>query len=321
MDCKESVKEYCRNLGLNLIGFTKCRIFHELIPGLTKRKNENRQNEFEDKDINKRVDPFQYMKEGKTIISIAFPYLFNLGHKHDVYFSKYTQGRDYHTVVNEYLQKICNFIQSKGYRAEYFVDSNNLPERYIAYLCGIGFIGKNNMLITEKYGSYVFLGEIITDMETDEDEPMECKCEECNICLRACPTSSLEHKDPNICLSYITQKKNIEDDWFNKLKGRMFGCDTCQRVCPYNKNINTSNIEGFKTFDFMENLDLEELIYVNNKEFKEKYKLTSCGWRGKSILQRNALINCITMNKDVDIQGKNIKSPYVLDYYHRLLKK
>ncbi len=63
------------------------------------------------------------------------------------------------------------------------------------------------MLITEKYGSYVFLGEIITDMEIDEDQPMECKCEECNICLRACPTNSLEHKDPNICLSYITQKR------------------------------------------------------------------------------------------------------------------
>lgn len=113
MDCKESVKEYCRNLGLNLIGFTKCRIFHELIPGLTKRKNENRQNEFEGKDINKRVDPFQYMKEGKTIISIAFPYLFNLGHKHDIYFSKYTHGRDYHTVVNEYLQKYVILYKAK----------------------------------------------------------------------------------------------------------------------------------------------------------------------------------------------------------------
>ncbi|EKS4343396.1 tRNA epoxyqueuosine(34) reductase QueG [Clostridium botulinum] len=321
MDYKESIKEYCRNLGLDLIGFTKCRIFHELIPELIERKNENRQNEFEGKDINKRVDPFQYMREGKTIISIAFPYLFNLDYKNNIYFSKYTQGRDYHTIVNEYLKKICEFIQSKGYRAEHFVDSNDLPERYIAYLCGIGFIGKNNMLITEKYGSYVFLGEIITDMEMDADEPMECRCKDCNICLKACPTNSLENKDPNICLSYITQKKNIEDEWFDKLKGRMFGCDTCQRVCPYNKNIDTSNIEGFKPFNFMENLDLEELIYVNNKEFKEKYKLTSCGWRGKSILQRNALINCITMNKNIDIQGKNIKSPYVLDYYHRLLKK
>ncbi|WP_251862112.1 tRNA epoxyqueuosine(34) reductase QueG [Clostridium sp. Marseille-Q2269] len=321
MDCKESIKEYCKSLRLDLVGFTKCRIFHELIPEFTERQNKNRQNEFEGKNINKRVDPFQYMKEGKTIISIAFPYLFNLDHKCDIYFSKYTQGRDYHIVVNEYLQKICNFIKSKGYRAEYFVDSNDLPERYIAYLCGIGFIGKNNMLITEKYGSYIFLGEIITDIEMDEDEPIECKCKDCNRCIKVCPTDSLSSKNPNICLSYITQKKHIEDEWMTKLKGRMFGCDTCQRICPYNNNVITSDIEEFKPFNYMENLNLEELIYINNKDFKEKYKLTSCGWRGKSILQRNALINCITLNNNVKVEGKNIKSPYVLDYYHRLLKK
>lgn len=91
MDYKESIKEYCRNLGLDLIGFTKCRIFHELIPELIERKNENRQNEFEGKDINKRVDPFQYMREGKTIISIAFPYLFNLDYKNNIYFQIYSR--------------------------------------------------------------------------------------------------------------------------------------------------------------------------------------------------------------------------------------
>ena len=106
------------------------------------------------------------MQEGKTIISIAFPYLHD-GVYNSNGFSLYTRGLDYHRVVKSYLDKICEFIEKIGGKAMSFVDSNTLPERYIAYLSGIGFIGKNNMLITKKYGSFVFLGEIITDLDID----------------------------------------------------------------------------------------------------------------------------------------------------------
>lgn len=96
-----------------------------------------------------------YMEEGKTIISIAFPYLW-VENNIENGFSKYTKGFDYHRVVKKYLDRICDFIKSNGGEAISFVDSNTLPERYIAYLSGVGFIGRNNMIITEKYGSYVF---------------------------------------------------------------------------------------------------------------------------------------------------------------------
>jgi epoxyqueuosine reductase len=225
-------------------------------------------------------------------------------------------------IVSEYLKKICSHIESLGGEAIYFVDSNPLPERYIAYLCGIGFIGKNNMVITERYGSYVFLGEIITNLEIEPDVPVKQKCGSCNICLNECPTKAISKTGscPNVCLSYITQKKHIEDVWFEKLKGKMFGCDSCQTECPYNKKAESSQIEGFKPYEFMKNIDLEELINIDNKVFREKYALTSCGWRGKNVLQRNALINFAVNNRKLDINISNIKSPYVLDYYHRLLK-
>jgi epoxyqueuosine reductase len=322
MNLKSSIKKFSLDLGIDTIGFCKMRRFDELRSFFEERKTKGLENEFEETDIEKRIDSFQYMGDGKTIISIAFPYIHEFEKAEEVYFSKYTFGKDYHLVVSEYLKKICSFIEGLGGKAIYFVDSNPLPERYIAYLCGIGFIGKNNMVITEKYGSYVFLGEIITDLEIEPDIPKQQQCGECSICLKKCPTKSINRAGscPNICLSYITQKKQIEELWFEKLEGRIFGCDSCQTECPHNLKAKFSNLVEFSPFEFMKDISLEELIQIDNKIFKDKYAKTSCGWRGKNVLQRNALINYTMMKNKLDIDINKIKSPYILDYYNRLLK-
>lgn len=321
MSKKIHIVEFCKELGISEVGFCKCEALLELENYLKQRKILNLQNEFEEDDIYKRINPSFYMEEGKTIISIAFPYRFYGTRKENIYFSEYTRGKDYHKVVSGYLQKICDFIENIGGRAKYFVDSNALPERYIACKSGVGFIGKNNMLINEKYGSYVFLGEIVTDLFIEPDEPIGNKCGKCERCINACPTKSInrDFNNPNICLSYITQKKHIEDKWFDKFKGRLFGCDTCQRVCPFNSEVEYSNIEGFKPLVFMEKINIDELINMDNKIFKEKYKLTSCGWRGKSIIQRNVLINVMVDKDKFNMSNLKIISPYVNEYYNRLL--
>ena len=148
---KEEIKAFCKSLGLDTIGFIECRKFQELRDFYIYRKENNLENEFEEKDIEKRINPNMYLEEGKTIISIAFPYCssedFNCNNNG---FSIYTKRYDYHRVVKKYLDEICKFIESLGGKAVGLVDSNSLPERYIAYLCGIGFIGKNNMIITKK---------------------------------------------------------------------------------------------------------------------------------------------------------------------------
>jgi len=316
---KSAILKYCNSLRLDVVGFTECRVFSELRPYFEDRKEKGLENEFEEKDIEKRVNPFLYLEDGKTIISIAFPYLFDTDFSQIIDFSKYTKARDYHVVVSEYLKRVCNFIESLGGKAIYFVDSNALPERYIATQSGIGFIGKNNTIITEKYGSYVFLGEIITNIYIESDKPQESKCGNCNLCQKACPTGSINGENtPNICLSYVTQKKEIEDEWFVKLKGRVFGCDTCQKTCSYNKDVDFSCLEEFRPYDFMKNINLNELINLDRKVFKEKYSQTSCGWKGKNILQRNTLINSIALNKEVNLG--EINSPYVKNYYDRLLE-
>lgn len=321
MSKKIYIMEFCKKLGISEIGFCKCEAFVELEDYLKQRKILNLQNEFEEDNICKRINPNFYMEEGKTIISIAFPYSFPGVKEEDVYFSVYTKGKDYHKIVSSYLEKICDFIETIGGRAKHFVDSNALPERYIACKSGVGFIGKNNMLINEKYGSYVFLGEIITDLSIEPDEPIENKCGKCERCINACPTKAINRNfnNSNKCLSYITQKKHIEDKWFDKFKGRLFGCDTCQTACPFNSEVAYSNIEDFKPLGFMNNINIDELINMDNKIFKEKYKLTSCGWRGKSIIIRNALIN-VMLDKDKFNIGKfKIISPYIKEYYIRLL--
>lgn len=325
IDYKDSIKEYSRSLGLEMVGFSRCRTYSELVPYLKKRQDGHIQNEFEDNDINRRINPFLYMKDGKTVVSIAFPYFHIEDDCHDEgqgYFSKYTLGMDYHAAASNYLKMICSHIEALGGKAVYFADRNSLPERYIASLSGIGFIGKNNMLITSEYGSYVFLGEIITDLEIEADTPAVNSCGSCSLCIEACPTGSLKQDNPNICLSYITQKKELEDSWLSLLGGRLSGCDTCQDVCPYNKAAKESSLECFRPFDFMRRPDLNGLIFMSNSEFREKYNKTSCGWRGKVILQRNALICLFHYDSEAGkrIKADDLASPKLKDIYNRLLR-
>lgn len=321
---KEDIINFCNSIGLDTLGFIKCRKFEELYPFLKNRKDKGIENEFEEKDIEKRINPFIYMEDGKTIISIAFPYLHNVTYV-DNGFSYYTRGEDYHKVVNFYLERICEYIRENGGKALAFVDSNFLPERYIAYLAGVGFIGKNSLIITERYGSYVFLGEIITNIEFEVDErdykeiEKFKECNDCNICYNNCPTKSINayRKNSNICLSYFTQKKSLNDKEMKLLKGRIFGCDSCQSCCPYNRNIIYSNIDRFYPLEFMNIENSEMLINASTKEFKESFFRTSCGWRGKNVLKRNALIKI--NNDNGDISKIKSDSPYLKDYVDRLL--
>jgi len=321
LELNKKIKKYCCSLGLDTIGFTRCREFDELIPYHEKRFQDNKFNEFEEQKIENKINPYKYMASGKTIISIAFPYLFERAtNTNPIYFSKYTYANDYHKVISKYLEKICQYVESLGGNAKYFVDNNSIPERYIASLCGIGFIGKNKMLVTEKYGSFVFLGEIICDLEIEINKPKESKCGTCNICTKICPTNAILSEDFNKCLSYLTQKKQLSDCEMLKLNGRIFGCDTCQDICPFNKKIHFSMLKEFKPYDFMKNIDIEELINLDKKNFNSKYRITSCGWRGKNILQRNAIINKYIASCG-NIGNMSINSDYVKYYYNRLLTK
>lgn len=325
MDLREKIVLYAKDLGIENIGFTALRPFEELREFYEKRKKAGVENEFEEQDIEKRINPGYYMEKGKTIISMAFPYLYSTD-LIDNGFSKYTRGIDYHHVVKLYLEKISQLLKQEGYEAIYFVDSNSLPERYIAYLSGVGFIGKNNMLITEKYGSYVFLGEIITDAYIEPSTQRNFsdimkfqQCGSCNKCILECPTKAINNikRNSNICLSYITQKKKLEDIDIKRLGGRVFGCDSCQNVCPFNEKVEFTKIEEFKPLEFMNIAMEQQILNMDNSTFKKTIKNTSCGWRGKNILQRNMLIRKGIFFKE-DISQEKFQSPYLTEYIERI---
>lgn len=223
----------------------------------------------------------------KSVIVCAFSYYAG-EQKGNI--SRYARGIDYHIVAKEKMEHLCVFLRDNGFFAESFADTGVLNERLLAKLSGIAFVGKNQMAINEKLGSYFFIGYILTDCELPCDEPNTNACKNCGKCIVACPLGALSQNGffEEKCLSYVTQKKGelsgAEKEAIRKTK-TIWGCDICQEVCPHNKEIKATNIEEFKK-DLIFKLDIDENI--SNKEFKKLYGDRAFSWRGKAVLQRNA---------------------------------
>lgn len=315
-----------RELGIEHYGFVKARRLEGSREYFIEREKRKLSSTFEEKDADMRTDLTLGLPWVKTVISFAIPYYHDSYMPKGPYFSLYSQGRDYHSVVRKILSEVAAVLHENGFRSEVFCDDNALPERLIAHMAGTGSIGRNHMLITRKYGSYVFLGEILTDWETEalERDPMDAVnhsiCGDCDICQRACPTSILqgEYYDTKRCMSYITQDKNVKDEDLDLFRGRLFGCDTCQRVCPLNKFAERSNIADFTPLPYMRDPDLNDIVSMDNAAFK-KYKETSSGWRGKKLLKRNAMI--ALASKGMEIREEFADTEYLKDMRERLLKR
>lgn len=321
---QNKIMEKLKDLGLTQYGFMKAQaLSQDSLAYFKEREERNFTTSFEENDLLRKVNLRSEMENAQTIISVAFPYLYDAYIHKEGYFSLYTLGQDYHIVVKDYLEKVADVIRSHGYEAKVFADNNSLPERYIAYASYVGEIGKNHMLITKEYGSYVFLGEILTDLvlETRERDyheiPLHTICGDCTNCIKACPTQILgsEYYDTKRCMSYITQSKEVSDEDLLLFKGRLFGCDTCQRSCPLNRKVKTSPIEAFRPREYMKYPNLLELLELNNQEFL-KYKETSSGWRGKKLLQRNAMVELVRRGNVLDLE--RLPTEYLREYYHRL---
>lgn len=226
----------------------------------------------------------------KSAIVCLFPYY--VEHKDPSNLSRYTWATDYHLVINEYLKKLIEKLQIINTDAQFSIhcDTSPLADRYMAYLAGLGFYGKNNCFISPKWGSYVVIGTILTTLELEPDTPLTQSCMGCNRCITACLGQCLGHDEFKFdtCKSYLTQKKGeltSEEEHIIAKTPLVFGCDVCQEVCPHNKDIPTTPIPEFQSVEPY--IDIDELDSLTNKEFKAKYGNRAFSWRGKKILMRN----------------------------------
>lgn len=300
MEIKQFIINKSKELNIDIIGFTDAEPLLRIKDYLKYRKDNSIATEFEEKDLEKRINPKLTMPNCNSIIVIGMSYNVDYNEKCDYkvrgILSKSTWGIDYHRVLKTKLEELIIEIKKKiDFEYKYFVDTGPLVDRELAYKAGIGYYGKNNSIINDKYGSFIFLGYILSDIKINSiDVPLESKCEDCDLCLRACPTDALEGNfrfNTKKCISYLTQTKdNIDYELRRKMGIKIYGCDTCQKVCPKNKTIEYSSHNEFIPHVTKGYVDIEELLKMSNKEFKQKYGDMAGSWRGRNTLKRNALI-------------------------------
>jgi epoxyqueuosine reductase len=190
------------------------------------------------------------------------------------YVSRYARGRDYHKLIRKRLQKLARRIQDVvgpfGYRA--FVDSAPVLERALAEKSGMGWIGKNTMLINKQAGSWFFLGELFTDLPLPVDEKVSDHCGSCSACIDICPTKAFIKPnllDATRCISYLTieLRTSIPVEFRKPMGNRIYGCDDCQIVCPWNKFSNPTDEKDFTPRHNLDDAQLVDLFGWSEREF------------------------------------------------------
>lgn len=257
------------------------------------------------RNIDKRIDPRLLVEGAKSIISVALNYY---PHKkqpsHSPQFAYYAYGKDYHDVVREKLKKLFEFISTRqpGLTGRYFCDSAPVLERFWAAQAGIGFVGKNSLLIIPGKGSFFFLGELIIDIELEYDSPIKENCGSCTRCLDGCPTSAIEEPykvNANKCISYqtIENRGEISNYVAPRLKNYVFGCDICQKVCPWNRVSTPHNTLEFMPSDGFMDLDLKKLLKMDEEEYRELFRGSAVKRTKFAGLKRNVIAVSKTRKK------------------------
>ncbi|MDR4887307.1 tRNA epoxyqueuosine(34) reductase QueG [Fredinandcohnia sp. QZ13] len=303
LEFQQELIDYSKTIGIDKIGFASASPFDELKSRLLRQQELGYQSGFEPKDIEKRTNPELLLPGAKSIIAIALAYPAKLKDaprstriERRGMFARASWGEDYHHVLRDRLQKLESFILEKlpDAKLQSMVDTGELSDRAVAERAGIGWSGKNCAIITPEFGSYVYLGEMITNIPFAPDTPIEDQCGSCRACLDACPTGALVQGgqiNAQRCVSFLTQTKDfIPDEFRTKIGNRLYGCDSCQTACPKNKGIDFHFHAEMEPDPEVVKPLLKPILSISNRDFKETFGSLSGSWRGKKPIQRNAII-------------------------------
>ena len=287
------VKDIAQSVGFDACGISDALVDADTISALKSwlAAERNAGMSYMERNIDVRSDLGLLVEGAKSVISVLYSY--NTDEKpdrDDIKIAKYALGRDYHYVLKDKLNQMLEGIKKIYPQADgrAFVDSAPLFERYFAQKSGLGFFGKNRCIINPKFGSFVFIGELVVNFETDYDSPLDQTCLGCNACIKACPTKALTFDgiNANKCISYQTiEKKDGIDEDVRAVKGnRIYGCDACQDCCPHNFSVPKKNgiiLPEIKSFS------PEELENMSNHQFQKKFAATALLRAGRKKILEN----------------------------------
>jgi epoxyqueuosine reductase len=266
------VKETAASLGFSFCGISKAEFLEDEAPRLEEWLNRGHQGKMSylENYFDKRLDPTLLVPGAKSVISLLYNYYpeKDLANDGALKVAKYAYGEDYHIVIKDKLKIFLDTLQREvgEIQGRAFVDSAPVLERAWAKRSGLGWIGKNSLLLNREMGSFFFLAELIVDLELEYDSPVKDYCGTCTACMDACPTDAITQPyivDGSKCISYFTieLKEEIPSDVKGKFENWVFGCDICQDVCPWNSFAKPHQEPRF--------MPPPELASITTREWKE----------------------------------------------------
>lgn len=250
-----------------------------------------------------RWEVHRLMPEARSLICVALNYYTPHPHSPDPAdgkISRYGWGRDYHRVLGKRLKALASWLTEQDARIQtrFYVDTGPVAEKHWAEQAGIGWVAKNGNVITREFGSWVFLGEVITNLELPPDKPHTQHCGTCTRCLDACPTGAIAQPfvvDANRCIAYHTIENRAEtlpDPIRANLQGWVAGCDICQDVCPWNQRFaQETNIPDFQPYPENVQPSLSELAHLSDQAWSDRFRGSALRRIKPAMLRRNAQAN------------------------------
>ncbi len=293
---KQELKAYARSLGLAAVGVSSAEPFWRERQLLLSRQQSGFSPPLSEDEIERRCTPERSLPGARSILAAALSYFTDRGGGEELQLARppegvrggriarYARGRDYHAELRERLEHLASFLREvfPGARYAIQVDTGPLLDRAVAVRAGLGWYGKNGLVIVPGEGSWVALGEIVTDAPLEPDAPVQDSCGNCRRCLEACPTGALEAPytvDTKRCVARLSQTRGYIPQEFRVAMGnRLFGCDACQEVCPHNCPREDPDV------------DLAWVIELGRTPFREAFGESAAAWRGRATMQRNALV-------------------------------
>jgi len=328
MTLTDNIKRKALELGFDLVGVTNASPLDagqmELLADWLKAGYAARMN-YMHRNLEKRIDPAKLLENAQSIIVVGLNYkppmpsvslrvpdasllrskTAGMKQSHPAApqaqmgkIAQYAQYEDYHSFIKNRLRKLSDFLISiagKDLQFKICVDSAPLAERAFAVRAGLGFIGKNRMLINPTFGPQIFLGEIIMPLKLQTDQPIAANCSDCDKCIAACPTGALRANgflDASKCINYLTieYKGEVPPDLAKKIGDRLFGCDDCVLACPYQQNAPPYRNKQFKFYKDRAELNVDDVLSLSEESFKAGFADSVIKRLGLAGLKRNAQI-------------------------------